>query len=161
MFCHRTYAPKSFAKFILLRDIPKISKSREAAVFLSGRGVENLFDFFKKLSSEEIKRISNKHARQILQDLHEQVTCWMQKEEVKVRFSENIPAPQKTPTGESRYILIALLIFEPFLGNRKNIKRVKQSYLSNMYISQKKNRQKKTLKFRHNHIQMRRLKFAS
>lgn len=140
---------ESFTECIRIETIHGLSK--EAKLFLKNAACNTLFDllyFTENAPKEVLEKLSTTPRRVHVEicELRLRITTFVQRLELvvknKVHFSENIARPIKLPTGENRRVLIALLLFEPFFGNRRGITKAKHLHLPSFYSEdEKRNRE--------------------
>lgn len=128
--------PVLFAKYIFINDIPTFSE--DAKKFLKSENIKTLSDLSKK-SQLEFDFIYERKVREEIKRFHRNLLGITAKKEVLVKFSKNISAPKtKKVTREEENILTALLIYENLLGKKRQVKKIKQHYLPNLYLNLKK-----------------------
>ena len=131
--------PEYFTGRIL---IEAVNLSRKTKDFLKEKSIQTLLQFYK-MDSALIESAPNKNIQREIYDFQHNVRRLMKKDIKKVKYSHSIPPPYIFPSREEKAKLIALLVVEPLLGNRRNISIAKDLHVGRLYESngfQKKDR---------------------
>mgnify|MGYP000297636306 CR=1 FL=1 len=129
MLLKRKCAAKEFAHRIEVEHLENISQKTKA--FLKGKA-KNFFQI-SEITPEEISTILDTSVRIEVKNLRSRILRSFEKEERVVHYSSNIARPVTRPTKEELRTLVALLLFENFLGNRREITSTKRAHLPGLY----------------------------
>jgi hypothetical protein len=129
MFFKKSYSPWHLACKVQIQTIPL---SKQTKAFLKEKAIKTLFDFLY-IEPGHIQIIPDDKVRIEVQNFHERLLTFVEKEEVVLQFSKSIQKPQIRPRFDEKIILEALLTFESFFGSRRNITAVKRAHLPRLY----------------------------
>ncbi|HSE56565.1 MAG TPA: hypothetical protein VLB02_00545 [Candidatus Paceibacterota bacterium] len=117
---------------MLISRIPKLSDN--AKIFFKEQNINNFLEL-AMLPRAKTKGIFEEKLRREIQNFHNDVLEYVWREEITITFSKCIPPPTRTPSRDQEKTLIALLLFEHFFGNKRQIKAVRDLYLPKLYAS--------------------------
>lgn len=135
MFFCKTRHWSDYAQRVKADSLPELS-SKYAKDFLKEKSVDTLLDFLN-LKSEDFNDLPVKKGfKTKIKNLQERLfrhVSEMNTNGFKPRFSKRIPEPPIKPKNGKIVVLDALLFFERFFGNSRNITVVKNKHLPDIY----------------------------